>query len=133
MSRTASRTEQEQANLDLVLAMFAEVLNPMDSSAAKRFIAEDYIQHNQAVEPGRAALEAFLDMIRAQTPEAVHDVKRAFADGDHVIVHYHVRRWPGDLGWAVIDIFRVEDGLVVEHWDVMQDVIEGGPNPNSPF
>jgi len=128
-----SRTADEQANLDLVLAMFAEVLNPMDSSAVPRFIAPDYIQHNQAVEPGREALMAFLDVIREQTPEAVHDVKRAFVDGDHVTVHYHVRRWPGDLGWAVIDIFRVEDGLIVEHWDVMQDVIEGGPNPNAPF
>ncbi len=72
-------------------------------------------------------------MIKGQTPEAVHDVKRAFVDGDHVTVHYNVRRWPGDLGWAVIDIFRIENGRVKEHWDVMQDVIEGGPNPNSPF
>jgi predicted SnoaL-like aldol condensation-catalyzing enzyme len=128
-----NRTAGEAANLQLVLDMFAEVLNPMDSSAVDRFIAEDYIQHNQSVEPGRDPLKAFLDMIREQTPEAVHDVKRAFVDGDHVTVHYHVRRWPDDLGWAVIDIFRVADGKIVEHWDVMQDVVEGGPNPNSPF
>jgi predicted SnoaL-like aldol condensation-catalyzing enzyme len=128
-----SRTPQEQANLELVLAMFEQVLNPMDSSAVDRFIAPDYIQHNQMVEPGVGALKAFLDMIRAETPEAVHDIKRAFVDGDHVTVHYHVRRWPGDPGWAVIDIFRVADGLIAEHWDVMQDVVEGGPNPNSPF
>jgi len=128
-----SRTAEEQANLDLVLGLFAQVLNPMDSAAVDRFIAPGYIQHNQSVEPGVGALKAFLDMIREQTPEAVHDVKRAFVDDDHVTVHYHVRRWPDDLGWAVIDIFRVEDGLIAEHWDVMQDVIEGGPNPNSPF
>jgi len=128
-----SRTPQEKANLALVLGMFEHVLNPMDSSAVDRFISPDYIQHNQSVEPGVASLKAFLDMIKGQTPEAVHDVKRAFVDGDHVTVHYHVRRWQGDLGWAVIDLFRVEDGLIVEHWDVMQDVIEGGPNPNSPF
>ena len=128
-----SRTPQEQANLDLVLRMFAEVLNPMDSGAVDRFISPGYIQHNQGVEPGLDAFKAFLDMIREQTPQAVHDVKRAFVDGDHVTVHYHVRRWPDDLGWAVIDIFRVEGGLIVEHWDVMQDIVEGGPNPNSPF
>jgi len=128
-----SRTPQEQANLDLVLRMFAEVLNPMDSTAVDRFISPGYIQHNQGVEPGLDAFKAFLDMIREQTPQAVHDVKRAFVDGDHVTVHYHVRRWPDDLGWAVIDIFRVEDGMIVEHWDVMQDIVEGGPNPNSPF
>lgn len=128
-----SRTQTEQANLQLVLDMFAAVLNPMDSAAVDRFIAPDYIQHNQAAEPGREGLKRFLDMIRAATPDAVHDVKRAFVDGDHVTVHYHVRRWPDDLGWAVIDIFRIESGMIAEHWDVMQDVVEGGPNPIGPF
>jgi predicted SnoaL-like aldol condensation-catalyzing enzyme len=128
-----SRTPEEEANLRLVLEMFEQVLNPMDSAAVDRFIAPGYIQHNQLVEPGVASLKAFLDLIRRETPEAVHDVKRAFVDGDHVTVHYHVRRWPGDRGWAVIDIFRVENGLIAEHWDVMQDVVEGGPNPIGPF
>ena len=128
-----SRTAEEEANLKLVLDMFEAVLSPMDSGAVDRFIAPGYIQHNQIAEPGRDGLKRFLDTIRAETPEAVHDIKRAFVDGDHVTVHYHVRRWPGDSGWAVIDIFRVEDGLIAEHWDVMQDVAPGGPNPNSPF
>jgi predicted SnoaL-like aldol condensation-catalyzing enzyme len=128
-----SRTPQEEANLALVMDLFAHVLNPMDSGAVDRFVAPGYIQHSQLAPPGRDALKAFLDMIKAETPEAVHDVKRAFVDGDHVTVHYHVRRFPGDLGWAVMDIFRVEDGLIAEHWDVMQDVVEGGPNPASPF
>jgi predicted SnoaL-like aldol condensation-catalyzing enzyme len=128
-----SRTAYELANLTFVLEMFEHVLNPMDSSAVDRFISPDYIQHNQHAEPGRDGLKRFLDMIREQTPEAVHDVKRAFVDGDHVTVHYHVRRWPGDLGWAVMDLFRIEEGLIAEHWDVMQDVTEGGPNPLGPF
>ena len=127
------RTPAEEANLQLVLDMFAAVLNPMDSAAVDRFISPTYIQHNQMAEPGREGLKRFLDMIRGQTPDAVHDVKRAFVDGDHVTVHYHVRRWPGDLGWAVIDIFRLENGMIAEHWDVMQDVTQGGPNPLGPF
>jgi predicted SnoaL-like aldol condensation-catalyzing enzyme len=128
-----SRTAEEEANLALVLEMFEQVLNPMDSGAVDHFIAPDYIQHNQMAEPGRDGLKTFLDMIREQTPQAVHDVKRAFVDGDHVTVHYHVRRWPGDQGWTVIDIFRLENGLIAEHWDVMQDVVPGGPNPLGPF
>ena len=128
-----TRTPHEAANLQLVLDMFAHVLNPMDAGAVDRFIAPGYIQHNQAAAPGRDGLKAFLTMIRAQTPDAVHDIKRAFVDGDHVTVHYHVRRWPDDSGWAVIDIFRIEDGMIAEHWDVMQDVDEGGPNPLGPF
>ncbi len=128
-----NRTPEEEANLKLVLDMFEHVLNPMDSAAVDRFIAPDYIQHSQLAEPGRDGLKRFLDTIRAETPAAVHDVKRAFVDGDHVTVHYHVRRWPSDNGWAVIDIFRIADGLVAEHWDVMQDVVPGGPNPLGPF
>jgi len=127
------RTEQEQNNLDLVLGLFAHVLNPMDADAVDRFVAPGYIQHSQLAPPGRDALKAFLREIRVRSPLAVHDIKRAFVDGDHVVVHYHVRPAPDDRGWAVIDIFRVEDGLVAEHWDVLQPVAEGGPNPNSMF
>ena len=46
----------------------------------------------------------------------------AFSDGDHVTVHYHVRRWPGDSGWAVMDLFRIEDGMIAEHWDVIEPI-----------
>ena len=126
-------TPEEDANLALVRGLFDEVLNPMDASAVDRFIAPDYIQHNPNVETGSAPLKAFLDHIKAVNPEGVHDVKRMFADGDHVIVHYHVRRWPGDVGWAVVDIFRIENGLIAEHWDVAQDVAVEGPNPNGMF
>lgn len=128
-----SRTPQEEEKLRLVLDMFANVLEPLDSSAVDRFISPDYIQHNQSVPPGRDALKAFLDWARDENPEATHDIKRAFVDGDHVIVHYHVRRWEDDAGWAVCDIFRVEDGMIIEHWDVLQNVRTDSPNPNSPF
>jgi predicted SnoaL-like aldol condensation-catalyzing enzyme len=128
-----SRSPQEQANLDFVLEMFAKVLNPMDSTQVDHFISLDYIQHNQSVLPGRDALKAFLDRIRAENPQAVHDIKRAFVDSDHVTVHYHVRRFPGDPGWAVIDIFRLENGMIKEHWDVVQDVKIDRVNSDSPF
>ncbi len=128
-----ARSEAEQRNYDLVMGLFAEVLNPLDSSAVDRFIAPDYIQHSQLAEPGRDALKAFLDFARARSPGAVHDIKRSFVEGDHVIVHYHVRRSPDDPGLAVIDIFRIENGLIAEHWDVLQDVPSESSNPNSMF
>jgi predicted SnoaL-like aldol condensation-catalyzing enzyme len=128
-----SYTAEEQANLDLVAGLFREVLNPMDSGAVDRFIDPGYIQHSQLAPPGLDALKSFLDMIKGASPQAVHDVKRMFADKDHVIVHYHVRRWPEDNGFAVMDIFRCETGFIVEHWDVTMDVQTEGPNPNSPF
>ena len=133
MGNAMTKSSQEQANLKLVLDLFANVLQPMDSSQVDKYVAADYIQHNQSVEPGREPLKKFLDFIRKESPQAVHDIKRTFVDGDHVIVHYHVRRWPGDNGFAVIDIFRIENGMIKEHWDVSQDVKPDGPNPNSPF
>ena len=126
-------TDQEEVNLALVRGLFDQVLNPMDSSAVERFIAPSYIQHNPNVETGPTPHKAFLDVIKGESPQAVHDVKRMFADADHVIVHYHVRRWPDDAGFAVMDIFRIENGLIAEHWDVSQDVRVDGPNVDGMF
>ncbi|MBD3729637.1 MAG: nuclear transport factor 2 family protein [Sphingomonadales bacterium] len=128
-----SRTPQEQANLQLVLDMFEQVLVPLDAGAVDRFISPDYIQHHQNVEPGREALKTFLDWAKGQPGDAVQTLHRAFVDGDHVTLHYHVIRHTGDPGFAVIDLFRIEDGMIAEHWDVMQDVNPHRLNPLSPF
>lgn len=127
------RSAKEERNLKLVEALFEHVLIPLDADAADRYIAPDYIQHNQLVDTGIEPLKAFLRKVRVENPDATHDIKRTFADGDHVIVHYHVRRWKDDPGFAVMDIFRIEGDRIVEHWDVMQDVPTDSPNPNSPF
>ena len=121
-------TAEEQRNHDLVMAMFEAMLIPLDADRVDEFISPDYIQHSQLAPPGREALKDFLRTIKPQSPDATHSIKRSFVDGDHVIVHYHVQRWPGDPGFAVIDIFRVEDGMIVEHWDVLQDIQPDGPN-----
>ncbi len=128
-----ARTAEEQRNLDVVLAMFEAVLRPLDASRVDEFISPDYIQHSQLAPPGREALKEFLGAIKPQSPDATQEIKRSFVDGDHVILHYHVRRRPGDPGFAVVDIFRVENGMIVEHWDVLQDISLDGPNPCSPF
>lgn len=128
-----TRTPEEQRNLDLVLAMFEAVLRPLDASRVDEFISPDYIQHSQLAPPGREALKEFLRAVKPQSLDAAQDIKRSFVDGDHVILHYHVRRRPDDPGFAVVDIFRIENGMIVEHWDVLQDVSVDGPNPGSPF
>ena len=128
-----SRTAQEEANLALVVGMFENVLVPLDSSRVDEYISSDYIQHHQHVEPGREALKGFLDWARGQPGEAEQYLKRAFVDGDHVTLHYHVIRHADDPGFAVMDIFRVADGKIAEHWDVMQDVDPKRQNPLSPF
>jgi predicted SnoaL-like aldol condensation-catalyzing enzyme len=128
-----SRTPQEQANLDLTLAMYRDVLIAMNPDAVDRYISPGYIQHSSLAEPTIAALKDFLRKVRAESPNARQTIKRTFADGDHVIVHLHVVRWPGDPGLAVVDIFRLEGGMIVEHWDVIQDVPADPINPNGMF
>lgn len=128
-----ARDQAEQANHDLVIEMYHKVLIAMDSSAVDRYISPDYIQHSMLAPPGRDALKAFLDHVKVDSPDAKQTIHRSFADGDHVIVHTHVERWPGDPGLAVVDIFRCEGGLIVEHWDVLQDVPAHPVNPNSMF
>lgn len=128
-----SRTAEEQANLDLVLAMYRDVLMPMDSARVDDYIAPAYIQHSSLAAPGVQPLKDFLDFVKVQSPDATHTLKRAFVDGDHVVVHHHVIRHAGDPGMAVVDIFRVARGMIVEHWDVLQEVPEQAANANGMF
>ena len=128
-----ARTREEEQRRLFVIEMFEKVLMPLDSSQVDRFIAPNYVQHSSLAEPGVDGLKRWLDRMRIESPDARQEIKRSFVDGDHVVTHQHVVRWPGDRGVAVIDIFRIEDELIVEHWDVIQDVPETTPNPNSMF
>jgi predicted SnoaL-like aldol condensation-catalyzing enzyme len=128
-----ARTLKEQANHDLVIAMYHDVLIAMNPDRVDDYLSSDYIQHSSLAEPGLAALKGFLAKVRAESPDAVQTIHRSFADGDHVIVHIHVVRWAGDPGLAVVDIFRCMGGMIVEHWDVIQDVPASPVNPNGMF
>ncbi|HEY1124964.1 MAG TPA: nuclear transport factor 2 family protein [Sphingobium sp.] len=128
-----ARTPEEEANAQLVIDLFNKVLIPMDKTLVDDFIAEDYLQHSSLAEPGREALKRWLDFVRVESPEATQKIYRVFAEDDHVITHQHVTRWPGDPGFAVCDIFRIENGKIVEHWDVLQEISPNPVNPNSMF
>jgi predicted SnoaL-like aldol condensation-catalyzing enzyme len=128
-----TRTPAEQANHDMVLAMYNDVLRAMNPDRVDDYISPAYIQHSSLAEPGVAALKTFLATVRVESPDAVQTIHRSMVDGDLVMVHVHVIRWPGDPGLAVVDIFRCANGMIVEHWDVIQDVPESPVNKNSMF
>jgi len=130
---TVARAAEQQANLDRVLAMYREVLIAMDPDAVDRHLPQHYVQHSSLADPGLDALKAFLARVRIESPDARQTIHRAMADGDLVMVHVHVERWPGDPGLAVVDIFRCEAGEIVEHWDVIQEIPADNPNPNGMF
>ncbi|MEZ5744783.1 MAG: nuclear transport factor 2 family protein [Sphingomonadaceae bacterium] len=125
--------EQENANLAHVRGLYENVLFPLDSSRVDDYIAANYIQHSSLAEPGVAALKAWLDARREDSPDAKQTIHRMFADGDHVIVHIELHRWKDDPGMAVVDIFRLENGLIAEHWDVLQDIPTDPVNSNTMF
>ncbi|HZV58140.1 MAG TPA: nuclear transport factor 2 family protein [Sphingobium sp.] len=128
-----ARTAQEEANVQLIRDLFDKVLIPMDKTLVDDFIAEDYLQHSSLAEPGREALKRWLDFVRVESPQATQKIYRMIAEDDHVVSHQHVTRWPGDTGFAVMDIFRIENGKIVEHWDVVQELTATPVNPNSMF
>jgi len=128
-----TRSALEKANLDHVLAMYRDVLMALNSGRVDDYIHPDYIQHSMLAEPGAEALKDWLDARAEDSPDAVQTIHRAFVDGDHVIVHVHVVRWPGDTGLAAVDIFRMEDGMIAEHWDVVQEIPAEPINPNGMF
>lgn len=129
-----TRTAAEQANLDLVLEMYQQVLIAMDSSRVDDFIAPDYIQHSMLAEPGVQPLKDFLDRVRIESPDATQTIHRTLVDGDMVAVHLHVVRWPpDDPGLAVVDMFRVANGKIAEHWEVIAEVPANPINPLGMF
>lgn len=124
---------EEEANRTLVENIYELVLKPLDSSRVDEFIAPDYIQHSPLAETGADGLKRFLDWAKATSPDAVHDVKRILVDGDFVVGQVHVIINPGDRGNAVIDVFRIANGKVVEHWDAAQPIAAESRNDNGVF
>ncbi len=98
-----------------------------------KYVGSYYRQHNPTVADGKAAIIEALHKWLPATPELHYDFKNIWSDGDRVIVHSLVTTSPQDRGMAVVDIFRLEHGKVVEHWDVAQAVPEKALNDNTMF
>ena len=129
----AQNTPTEAANKKMVVEFYERVLFKMDSDAATQYIGDKYIQHNPNVPDGVQALQAFVAKRKADGAQNFSSIKRAFADGDFVILHVHSVSAAGDRGRAIVDLFRVENGKIVEHWDVVQPVPEKAANNNTMF
>ncbi|WP_062297969.1 nuclear transport factor 2 family protein [Demequina maris] len=101
--------------------------------ALERYAGADYIQHNPDVEDGKEGFASYFERMADEYPGKHVEVVRAFAEGDHVVLHCR-QRWPGGVVYAGIDIFRLDDdGKVVEHWDVLEVVPEHAKNDNGMF
>jgi predicted SnoaL-like aldol condensation-catalyzing enzyme len=129
----AADAKQMEANKKIVAEFYDAALNQKDFEKASKYLGSRYTQHNPVAADGPEGLKAFLAFLKDKFPNNRSEIKRIFADGDYVIVHVHAVREPGTRGNAIIDIFKLENGKVVEHWDVIQPIPEKAANNNGMF
>lgn len=125
--------EQEAANKAAVLAFYEKGLNQKDADAALKYVGDRYVQHNPNAADGPEGFRKFIAYLRDKFPQSHSEIKRVFTDGDYVILHVHAVREPGTWGSAIVDIFRLEQGKIVEHWDAVQPIPEQAANTNGMF
>jgi predicted SnoaL-like aldol condensation-catalyzing enzyme len=129
----SARAADMEANKKTVLEFYEAGLNKKDFEAASKYFGPKYIQHNPGAPDGIEGFKAFLNFLREKFPNSHSEIKKSFAEGDYVILHVHAVREPGTRGRAIVDIFRLENGKIVEHWDVAQDIPEKMPHNNGMF
>ena len=131
-ARAASEAQQE-ANRKAVLAFYEKGLNQKDADGALAYVGDRYVQHNPNAPDGPDGFRKFIGFLREKFPNSHSEIKRSFVDGDYVILHVHAVREPGARGNAILDIFKLENGKIVEHWDVVQAIPENPANSNTMF
>ena len=109
-------TPTEQ-NKRLVLDAFDTLFNKRDYARAERFWSPHYIQHSAHIAPGR---EGLFNLVKTLPPTLKYESGTIVADGDFVMVHGRFSGFQA-VNWIAADILRIEDGILVEHWDVIQD------------
>jgi len=132
-SAAMAGSAQEEANRTAVLAFYEKGLNQKDVDAALAYVGDRYVQHNPNAADGPEGFRKFIGFLREKFPNSRSEIKRSFVDGDYVILHVHSVREPGTRGRAIVDIFKLENGKIVEHWDVVQEIPENPANGNTMF
>jgi predicted SnoaL-like aldol condensation-catalyzing enzyme len=108
----------ESRNKALVLEAFDTLFNKRDYAAAEKFWSPHYIQHSAHIAPGR---EGLFDLIKSIPPTLKYEPGTIVADGNFVIVHGRFSGFGQPVNWIAADILRIENGVLAEHWDVIED------------
>jgi len=108
----------ESKNKELVLEAFDTLFNKRDYAAAEKLWSPNYIQHSAQIAPGR---EGLFNLVKAAPPSLKYESGVILAEGDYVIVHGRFSNIGLPVNWIAADIVRMKDGVLAEHWDVIQD------------
>jgi len=125
-------TDQEQ-NKKTIVSYYETAFGGEPEKAVAQYMGASYRQHNPEADDGPEAFIQFVHALRKANPDLKLLIKKVIAEGDTVVTHAHLVLKPDDRGVALADFFRLEDGKVVEHWDVIQAVPERSANPNGMF
>lgn len=124
---------QEEENIRIAIEFYDLLLNQKDWEAGAKMIGNRYVQHNPNAVDGIEGVKGHIEMLARDFPQNRGEIKRAFSRGDLVALHIHNKRSPELRGNAIVDMFRIEGGKVVEHWDVVQAIPERALNDNTMF
>lgn len=131
LSTATSKQQTEEANKKMVAEFYQQLFGDKDTSAIDKYLSPTYIQHNPSLPDGSAALKNAVTQWFAGAPKDKVDVRHLSADGD--LVYIHTRSNMGGKTFSIIDIFRIENGKIAEHWDVMQEVPDKSANDHPMF
>ena len=121
-------------NKRLVTEFYELAINQQKpAEAARKYIELPYRQHNPEVVDGPNGFVQFLSEMQKKHPKLKVVISKALADDDLVALHVHLTREPNDPGLAIAEFFRLKNGKIIEHWDVVQPVPENSANGNSMF
>jgi predicted SnoaL-like aldol condensation-catalyzing enzyme len=119
-------------NKKIVVEFYQKLFGDKDISVIDQYIVEDYIQHNPIAADGRQALKDIAIKWFTNQPKTKVDFQKVAADADLVFLHIKAKG-PSGRDISLVDIFRLKNGKIVEHWDIMQEVPEKSLNPHPMF
>ncbi|HEY4341046.1 MAG TPA: ester cyclase [Steroidobacteraceae bacterium] len=120
-------------NKKLVLEFYKKLIGEKDYEGARRYMGAEYRQHAPYAADGHAGVAEWVRKFKEAFPQHHYEVKKIIAEGDLVMLHLHGKSGLHPYGEAVVDIFRIENGKVVEHWDIIQPIPQSADNANSMF
>jgi predicted SnoaL-like aldol condensation-catalyzing enzyme len=133
--QNSSEEAQEEQNKATILRVYDEVFGQGKTELVNDLFSKNYIQHDPMLPNGPEGLIRYVEMLKSQSPALVLTIKHVLTDGDLVAVHWHSSTTPDNesTGQAGFDLYRLDNGTIVEHWDVIQNVSAKTASGNSMF